>query len=304
MTGALTCLDITVSAGTVTFATGTSPTLAISGSMTLISGTVWSSTGTTTFNATTTGKTVTTGGTTLAGAVTFNGPGGGWTLGSALTTSGNFTFSAGTFDTSTNNYAVTSTNFQCTGSGTKVLTLNSSIITCSGLAVSLSTSNTTFNVYSATFVLSSASAKNFTTNAVTLTVGTVQNSGAGIITFVVTTGGVPTFTTIQNTVQPTGFKFTSSSAGAITTNITNFLVSGTSGNLVTVGASTAGTQATISKTSGTVSCDYLALTDSNATGGATWYAGANSTGSSGANNTGWTFTAAPTVTTGDFFLMM
>ena len=35
MTGALTCLDITVSAGTVTFATGTGPTLAVSGSMSL-----------------------------------------------------------------------------------------------------------------------------------------------------------------------------------------------------------------------------------------------------------------------------
>ena len=36
MTGALACLDITVSAGTVTFATGTSPTLNIRGSMTLL----------------------------------------------------------------------------------------------------------------------------------------------------------------------------------------------------------------------------------------------------------------------------
>ncbi len=45
MTGALACLDITVSAGTVTFATGTSPTLDVRGSMTLAAATVWSSTG-------------------------------------------------------------------------------------------------------------------------------------------------------------------------------------------------------------------------------------------------------------------
>jgi len=45
MTGALNCLDITVSAGVVTFATGTTPTLSVSGSMSLVAGTVWSSTG-------------------------------------------------------------------------------------------------------------------------------------------------------------------------------------------------------------------------------------------------------------------
>ena len=117
MTGALTCLDITVSAGTVTFATGSAPTLAVSGSMSLVAGTVWNSTGTTTFNATTTGKTVTTNGVVFSGAVTFNGSGGAWTLGSALTTSatstttltrgtlnlGNFTLTTGIFSSSNGN---------------------------------------------------------------------------------------------------------------------------------------------------------------------------------------------------------
>ena len=77
MTGALACLDITVSAGTVTFATGTSPTLDVRGSMSLLAGTVWSSTGAITFTSTSTGRTVTTNGVTLSGLVTFNGVGGG-----------------------------------------------------------------------------------------------------------------------------------------------------------------------------------------------------------------------------------
>ena len=47
-------------------------------------------------------------------------------------------------------------------------------------------------------------------------------------------------------------------------------------------------QFTISKSSGTVSCDYLDLRNSNATGGATWYAGANSVDTT--NNDGWIFT--------------
>lgn len=47
-------------------------------------------------------------------------------------------------------------------------------------------------------------------------------------------------------------------------------------------------QHNISKPSGIVECDYLDLTNSNATGGATWYAGENSIDSG--NNTGWIFT--------------
>jgi hypothetical protein len=37
--------------------------------------------------------------------------------------------------------------------------------------------------------------------------------------------------------------------------------------------------------------DYLSIKDSNATGGAAWYAGTHSTNVS--NNLGWTFTAPP-----------
>ena len=65
---------------------------------------------------------------------------------------------------------------------------------------------------------------------------------------------------------------------------------------------TPGTQATLSKSSGIVSVDYLSIQDSNATGGATWNAGANCVDAG--NNTGWIFTAppAPSTATGNFFL--
>ena len=116
MTGILNCLNITTSTGTVTFATGTGPQLFISGSMTLAAGTVWNSTGTITFNATTS-QTITTNSTTLTPNITFNGTGGTWTLGSALTTGTNalttlvagaidlsgFTFTTGIFSSSNNN---------------------------------------------------------------------------------------------------------------------------------------------------------------------------------------------------------
>ena len=59
---------------------------------------------------------------------------------------------------------------------------------------------------------------------------------------------------------------------------------GTAGNLITLNSGTPATKATLSKSSGTVSCDYMSITDSSATGGATWSA-SNSTGS---NYDGWT----------------
>lgn len=50
-------------------------------------------------------------------------------------------------------------------------------------------------------------------------------------------------------------------------------------------------QFSLSKSGGVVSCDYLDLSNSNATGGATWYAGSHSVDTS--NNDGWTFTDVP-----------
>lgn len=113
-TGDLKCLDITVSAGTVTFADGTSPTFTISGSMSLLAGTAWNTTGAITFNATSSGKAITTNGVYIAGNITFNGSGGTWQLGSAITTAGIIYFNAGTFTTGTN-YSITALSIRIDG---------------------------------------------------------------------------------------------------------------------------------------------------------------------------------------------
>lgn len=107
--------------------------------------------------------------------------------------------------------------------------------------------------------------------------------------------GNNTFNTISNSTQPITINF----AAGSTQTVTNFNVSGTAGNLVTLQSTTSGTQFNLSKASGTVSRDYLSIKDSNATGGATWNPGANSTNVS--NNTGWTF-PAPSAGTGNFFV--
>lgn len=107
---------------------------------------------------------------------------------------------------------------------------------------------------------------------------TLSNDGAGAL--IVT--GSNTFTTIANGVQPTTFTFT---AGT-TQTATDFNVNGTLGNPVTINSSST-SPATLSKSSGSVSVDYVQIQNSTATGGASWRAGPNSVNLGG--NTGWQF---------------
>lgn len=89
-------------------------------------------------------------------------------------------------------------------------------------------------------------------------------------------------------------------AGEKTFTVKEAVATGSAGKLVTIESTTAGKAWILKCTSGTISWDYVSLKDSKAEGGATFYAGANSTNVSG--NSGWTFTApeaAPTVTTGE-----
>ena len=150
---ALFCLDITVSAGTVTFSSN--GTLTISGSMSLLAGTVWSATGTITFNATTTGKTVTTNGVSLNGNIIFNGAGGGWTLGSALTSTGSLTVTNGTFSTSVSNYAVTALAIDSSFGTNRTISLNASTVTFTAAVTVVNFTvaiNLTFNAGTSTII--------------------------------------------------------------------------------------------------------------------------------------------------------
>jgi hypothetical protein len=90
-----------------------------------------------------------------------------------------------------------------------------------------------------------------------------------------------TFSTLQ--VNPGGKLRLSS--GAIQT-VSNFVANGTSPSNITIDSTTAGVRHTISKPSGLVEGTYLNIKDSNATGGATWYA-RNSIDNG--NNLGWDF---------------
>jgi len=79
-------------------------------------------------------------------------------------------------------------------------------------------------------------------------------------------------------------------AESVTSTVGSFVTTGT--NQKYLGSTSPGTQATISDASGTNSVSYLTIQDSNATGGANWYANGPTNVNAG-NNTGWIFFPTP-----------
>jgi len=239
--------------------------------------------------ATTGTQTITTNGKTLDFPITFNGIGGTCRLLSALTlgSTRTLTHTNGTLDL--NGFTLTTGTSYTTAAGTKNLTFNGGTLTCpSSGATSFNNAaptgfTTTAGTGTGTINMTSASAKTFVGGGSTYNC-TLNNGGAGALTITDSN----TFITLANSVQPTTFSFT---AGT-TTTLTNWNINGTAGNLVTIQSGTAASH-TLSKASGTVNANYLSISYSNATGGATWYAGAAST--DGGNNSGWIFANAPVI---------
>lgn len=161
LTGTLNCLDLTVSAGSVTFNAGTTPVLNIYGSLSLSSSTTWSvSTANVNFSATTTGKTINTNGILFNSAIFFNGVGGGWTLNSLFNVlSRNISLTNGTLNT--NGFSVTCNTINITGNLTKSLILGTSTINC-GQNVNISGTNFTFNAGTSTVNMTSPTAPTIT----------------------------------------------------------------------------------------------------------------------------------------------
>jgi hypothetical protein len=253
----------------------------------------------TSFRATSGVKTITTNGRTIDFALNFNGVGGTWQLQDALTmgSTRTLTHTNGTLDL--NGKTLTVGTAYTTATGTKNLTFNGGTLVCPTASATAFNNaaptgyTTTAGTGTGKISMTGATAKTFVGGGSTFNC-TLSNDGAGAMTIT----GSNTFTTLANGVQPTTITFT---AGT-TTTVTNWNVSGTAGNLVTIISSTGGSAHTLSKSTGTVSSDYLSISDSTATGGAVWYAGANST--NGGGNTGWIFSApGPGGSTPSFLLM-
>jgi hypothetical protein len=263
----------------------------IYGNLTISTGmTIGASSGAILFGATSGIQQITSNAKTFDVAIDFNGVGGTFRLEDNLTVGPSRLVDLvnGTLDLNGKTLTLGGSSGRfITSAGTKNITFNGGtlvIATASTIAfVNNSPTNftTTAGTGTGTISMTAATAKTFAGGGSTYNC-TLNQGGAGDLTIT----GSNTFDDITNTVQPASILFT---AGT-TTTFSNFSLSGTSGNLITIGSVTA-TSHTLSKASGTVSSDFLSISRSTATGGAGWYAGANST--DGGNNSGWIFTAPP-----------
>ena len=185
MTGALNCLDITVTrpggAGSITFQDGTAPTLSVAGSLSFgATGTItWNTTGLITFTATTS-KTITTNGRSFSSGLTFDGVGGTWTLQDALST----TAAAGTALTNgtlaLNSFTLATRTFNSSNTNTRTINFGTGNITLTANTTSTiwNTSTTTGLTISGTPLVITA-----TSGAVAKTINTGTLSEANSISF-------------------------------------------------------------------------------------------------------------------------
>jgi len=215
---------------------------------------------------------------TSTGSVVF---GDAFTMGATRT----LTHTAGTINANNKNVSVGL--FSSSNSNTRAITMGSGTWTLTGTGTvwtTATTTNLTLTPSTSTIVISDTSATGKTFTGGGLTFGNITFSGDNI-----TVAGSNTFANFNlNTAGLTnGLLLT---AGT-TQTVSNFFTNGSSGNLAILLSTSAGSAATLSKASGTVSANYMSLKDSAAIGGAAWYAGANTTNVSG--NSGWIFSNAP-----------
>lgn len=201
------------------------------------------------------------------------------------------TLVAGEFDAGNQNVTIPSL---VTAAGTKTLTLGSGTWTITDGGTSwnpnASAAGLTVTPSTGTISMTSASAKTFAGGGFTWP--TLNQGGAGALTIEQSN----TFTNITNTVQPATVTLT---AGT-TQTVTDFDLSGTSGNLITLNSSTAGTKATLTDSGGVNSVSYLDIKDISATGYGEWQAYTSNGNVDSGGNTGWVFTAPPPLTASEY----
>ena len=276
-------LDFTGYAGTL----AATPSMSVYGNLTLSTGmSLTASTSSITFASTSGTKTITTNGKTIDFPINFNGVGGTWQLQDAMTlgSTRTMTLTNGTLNLNGNTCTV-GTRFT-TATGTKNLTFNGGTLVCPN-ANTTSFNNaqptnftTTAGTGTGTISMTAATAKTFVGGGSTYNC-TLNQGGAGALTIT----GSNTFDNITNTVQPASVLFT---AGTTSTFLSGFSLSGTAGNLITIGSDTAASH-TLSKASGTVSVSFCSISYSSATGGAIWRALTANGNVDGGNKTGWIF---------------
>lgn len=180
----------------------------------------------------------------------------------------------------TNNNTITVSSLASINGGT--LNLGSSTVTLTnsiGGNIINASSSSTINYGTSTIVIAATAA----TTTFFSSPQSFYNIDIATSSSVTIFSGSHSFNSLSNSVQPVTLKF----PATYTQTFSNFSLSGTPGNLVNLNTSSGTGTFTLSKSSGIVSLDYLSITNSTATGGASWFAGANSI--NGGGNTGWAF---------------
>ena len=178
-----------------------------------------------------------------------------------------------------NGFAVNTTSYTTSGTTAKNLQFSSSTWTVTGTSWNGNVASLTVTPGTGVINMTSASAKTFQGGGKTWP--TLNQGGAGALIIQQSS----TFANITNTVQPATITLT---AGT-TQTVGAFNVAGTTGNLITLNSSSAGTQATLSDSSGVNSVSFVSIQDINATGGAIWDAPTTNGNVDTGNNTGWNF---------------
>jgi len=213
--------------------------------------------------------------------------------------SNNLYITSGLF--STNGFNLTAGTLNFNNTNTKTLTFNSQVtFITSGFIGNLT--NTTINMTGSTFIAGcntgtiTFDVPNLTYPSITAFIDdsffTVNSLifGSGATTQTVTN------LTINNNVNrsTSTIDFNVQLFAGSTLNVGSITIAGNNvagAIYVALSSTTAGTRATLSKTSGTVSVSYVKIKDSIATGGATWLAPTTSGNIDNGNNTGWIFGA-------------
>jgi hypothetical protein len=285
-------IDWTSATGSPTWSFG-STTNTIYGSITTIAGMTISGTNATTL-AGRGSFTLTSNTNSYTQAITITAPTGTYTLSDKLITAGALTLNNG--DLEGNGKDCTFLSFASSNSNTRTLTLGSGTWSSTSTSTATiwniaTTSGLTFTGTSSVIAITGTSSNVRTFAGGGLTYGTLTYNLAGSTGELDITGSNTfaafNFSDVTNTRT---LKFTAGTTTTISA-ATGWNVNGTSGKKMVIDSITAATH-TISVATATVSSDYLDLAHSIATGGASFFAGANSTDEG--TNTGWIFTAPVT----------
>lgn len=234
------------------------------------------------------GQTILDGG--LLGNIIIQAPGGTVQLQSCLLTKAVFTHNAGSFVSA--NFDMQATNWAFAGTATRTLTLGSSRV----LASSNSGTGTPIFNFTNTGITNTANTARLETFSGSSSVRIANLAGLsfgswldwyhdlGFNSAAVQVNGGATFSSAF-TVNPSTLARSYTFQSGQTFTFGSAAMNGASGALLTLNASTAASQATLSDASGTNALTFMSIKDIACTGGATWTA-TNST--NGGNNSGIT----------------